>query len=111
MRKAILFPFDIQQDNVLSYTCSMELAKQLKLPIIMFTSLPEDSSAEDMDKVYLHLLRLNGLYRSQNCNWQSQEKVEVKKMIKRGPFQKQLREFMSNSQLELILLQSQTGHS
>lgn len=111
MRKAILLPFEIGLDNNLKYTAAMEMAKQNRLPLICFTTIPPKSSDADLDEVYLHLLLLNGFYQMQNDTSPSAKKVVVKRVIKKGSFEEQLDLFIKNSPLELILFQWEEGEA
>ena len=111
MRKAILLPFEIGNDNNLKYAAAMELAKERCLPLICFTTLPFESSEADLDEVYLHLLHLNGFYQMQIDNDQTNQKVAIKRIIKKGSFEKQLHLFMKKSPLELILFQWKEGEA
>ncbi len=111
MRKAILLPFQINEDNKLRYTAAMELAKERRLALICFTTVSHESTEADLDKVYLHLLQLNGFYQSQFDNWQPIKKVAIKRIIKKGCFQKELQHFIENTSFELLLFQWEMGRA
>lgn len=110
MRKAILLPFQIGNDNNLKYTAAMELAKERRLPLICFTTVLPKSTAADLDEVYLHLLQLNGFYQSQSDQGQPFKKVAIKRIIKKGYFQKELQHFIENTSFELLLFQGENGN-
>ncbi len=106
MRKAILFPFKINHNNNLNYVAAIELAKEKELPLICFTALPTDGNETDLDKVYLHLLQLNGFWQTHVNNWQSNQIPIIKRVVKKGSFNNQLLQFIANTTIQLILFQT-----
>jgi hypothetical protein len=60
MENKILFPFNYKKDNRERYAKTISIASQTNAKVIMFTSIPEDANESETDKVYHHLLELNG---------------------------------------------------
>ena len=86
----------------------MEMARETSLPVVCFSALPESSTEEDLDEVYLHLLDLNGYYQTFVNGWQAMP-VKVKKIVRTGNFKEELQRLLESSDREWVVLSSAIG--
>lgn len=83
MKKVILFPFSISEDNRASYVSTVKFAQKNDAEIVFYTALPQADYEEKQDDVYFHLLDLNGHFQTKN-GWVATQKVETTKSILAG---------------------------
>ncbi|MFK7772645.1 MAG: hypothetical protein AB8F94_10915 [Saprospiraceae bacterium] len=83
MKNSILFPFQYQHDNRQRYIETLEMAVKADAKVVLFTSIPESASEEELDNVYLHLLELNGHFQTSTGTW-GENKIATERVITRG---------------------------
>jgi len=92
MPKAILFPFDINDDNREAYVQTIQLAKQEKEAILLFTAIPESEYESQIDEVYFHLLELNGYFQTHFNHWKNKPAVTFQRIIRKGDLMENLKQ-------------------
>lgn len=105
MRKAILYPFNSFENNTRSFLCVMALAEDLKAPVICYTFLPKESNDADIDRAYMHILRLKGVYQTYINSWDSKEKPQVKTVVYQETAQKKTALFKDVNFFNLTIIQ------
>ncbi len=101
--KSILFPFEISKDNWKRYLYTQELAQRMNAEIVYYTTVAPDQSTSDYDEIYLHLLELNGIYRTGYCKWDS-PKLEVETVIEVGEFWNCLSTFLTRHAFDQVVI-------
>lgn len=109
MRKAILFSFKAQTDEVVNFLCALELARDLNIPVICFTILPKESTQFDIDEAYLHILRLKGIYLRYANAWNLEQKPLIKTVVLISDNPLPIKLFSTSDPLQLTVIQGITG--
>ncbi len=104
MKKVILFPFDISEDNRKRYCDTMEKARAENAELVLFTSIPETAKEEKTDSVYFHLLELNGYYQTLYNNWNTTSDILTKRIIQSGELLQNLSKFIAQTQPDSIII-------
>jgi len=102
MGKVILYPFSIDQDNKVSYTRALNLARDLSAKMVCFSVT---SAEENQDDTYLHLLQLNGHYQVTEVGWKPLE-VEVESIVKVGEWEPLLSKYLEDRKIDIMINQS-----
>lgn len=89
MKKVVLFPFNIAEDNKERYTKAVKFAHKNEADLVLFTALQQSKEEEISDDVYFHLLELNGHFQVQN-GWQSTPTMHTERKITQGEFYENL---------------------
>ncbi len=105
MRKALLFPFNSFENNPGNFLCVMALAMDLKAPVICYTYLPKESNEADIDRAYMQILGLKGVYQTYLSSWDAKEKPLVKIIVYRGTSPKKTALFQDINFLNLTMIQ------
>jgi hypothetical protein len=94
VKNSIVFPYQIHHENRLKYAYSVELAKEMDVDLILFTTIPKHAREVMEDRIFLHLLALNGYYQTYFAHWKKGKQVKIKNVIRHGDFQEQLEKFI-----------------
>ncbi|MGK0365330.1 MAG: hypothetical protein ACI85O_002396 [Saprospiraceae bacterium] len=89
MKKVVLFPFNIEEDNKDRYTKAVNFARKNEADLVLFTALQQEVDERIADEVYFHLLELNGHFQVQN-GWQSIAELKTERKIIKGEFYENL---------------------
>ncbi len=92
MPKAILFPFNINDDNQAAYAQTILLAENEKASIILFTAVLEHEFEEQIDEIYFHLLKLNGYFQTNYNHWKVKPSVAIERIIMKGDLMENLKQ-------------------
>ena len=103
MKQAILFPFSTSDDNEDRYIAARNLAKVQQVPLLFFTTVPQESEDNIIDTIYLYLLKLKGTYQAMTNTWREKAPAGTKMIIKKGDLAKQVQLFVATSSLELTI--------
>ena len=101
-QQTILYPFAINGDNIDSFSNTLELAKAKKAKVLCFSCV----GIGKIDDAYLHLLQLNGHYQSNFTDWRQTTMPPIEKNIVIGPFNKQLRQLLETSTIDIVIQQN-----
>lgn len=101
MKKTILFPYDMNDDNRADYCRTIEWAEKKQADLIVFTTIEETAKEEKLDEVYFHLLSLNGYY--QNKNGWKKSTVFIKNIIQKGNTLTSLKKIIREKQPNWII--------
>ena len=98
MEDTILFPFDYRNDNKSNFVETMQLAELNNQKVILFTCIEEGNYEEELDKIYMHILKLYGHFQSWCYGWRKIE-VPVEKVIMKGNFRKNFTNFLKENKI------------
>ena len=104
MKKTILFPYDIKDDNRADYCRTIEWAEKQQADLIFLTTLDGTEKEEKLDEVYFHILSLNGYY--QNKNGWKRPTVFIENIIKKGRMIDYLKRFIQEKKPNWIVSHS-----
>jgi hypothetical protein len=99
MGKIILYPFSIKQDNKVSYTKALNLAKELSAKVVCFSVAPDEGQLEE---TYFHLLNLNGHYQTTISAWKPLE-IKVESVVKVGDWETTLSQYLEDKKIDILI--------
>ena len=102
MKKVVLFPFNIEEDNKDRYAKAVNFARKNEADLVLFTALQQEVDEKIADEVYFHLLELNGYFQVQN-GWQSTAELKTERKIIKGAFYETLEKVVNEKMPSWII--------
>ncbi len=105
METTILYPFEPQSGNAVTFELALQMARKLRARVILFSVLPDNSTDEAVDQIQLHLLGLLGNYRTRHQAWKQRLGIRIERIIRRGDTAERLGELMATRKVDLVICQ------
>ena len=93
MNNKILLPLNYQQDNRVIFAKTLQMAELNNSKVVLFSSVPDHASEEELDKVYHHFLELNGFYQTFFNQWKKIN-TPIERIIRKGDIGKNLMSYL-----------------
>lgn len=90
MKDTILFPFRIHKNIKAAYIQAVQMAEIEKADLILYTTVAENASEEQLNDVYFYLLELNKHYQNRYNHWKKNAHITIKSEVHEGSFLKHL---------------------